>query len=324
MKDLSIIIAYHDEGMEFIMTTINSIKETIDVDNYEIIIVDDYSEIPLEDIEGIKIVRHEINKGVGAAFDTGVKIAESENLFLMGSDIRFDRHDWASLTLDEINKYPKSFICTSCVALKSDDLDIKKRRLINIGNGATILMFHDKQTNPAKDEDFRGIIEAQWIKRVENRDIDSFEIPCILGAAYGVKKDWYEYVDGWSLHKKWGTLEPFISLKSWLFGGSCRNAPRIEVGHIFNKPGRHGTPQNVLYYNKMTLATLLLDDYERLISFFNKGDDNIESGRKMYKDNLDIILKKREEYKKKIIYNPLDFFEKFNIDYRPEYKAPTN
>lgn len=316
--DLSIIIPYHDEGTEFINTTINSIKNSIDIENYEIIVVDDFSNNPLQPIDNIIILRHNQNLGVGAAFDTGVKIAKSDNIFLMGSDIRFIPNKWASQIIKEIELYPKSFTCTSCVALSSEKLDINERRLINVVNGATILIFHDQKSNPKKDELFRSIIEAQWLKHLRNRDIDSFEIPCILGAAYGVKKEWYNYVDGWSLHKKWGTLEPYISLKSWLFGGSCRTAPRIEIGHIFKTHGTHGTPQEILFYNKMMIATLLFDDYQRIINFLGTNVP-VEKARKIYFDNIDLIMQKKKEYKEKTVYNYLDLFEKFNIDYRPDY-----
>lgn len=317
--NLSIIIPYHDEGLEFITTTINSIKETIDVENYEIIVVDDFSDVPLVDIDGVRIFRHTINKGVGAAFDTGVFFAESENLFLMGSDIRFIKNNWSSQIIEEIDKYPTAFTCTSCVALTADKMDINERRLINVVNGATILMFHDKKSNPRQTDTFRGIIEAQWLKHLRNRDVDSFEIPCILGAAYGVKKSWYEYVDGWSCHKKWGTLEPYISLKSWFFGGSCRTAPRIETGHIFKSVGTHATSQEKLLYNKLMVATLFFDDYERLISFLG-SNETIDKAKKIYNDNLEFIMKKRDEYKTKTVYHYLDFFERFEIDYRPDYE----
>jgi glycosyltransferase involved in cell wall biosynthesis len=320
--ELSIIIPYHNEGVEFISTTINSIRETIDISTYEIVIIDDFSDEKLENIENVTILRHNENLGVGAAFDTGIKIAKSDNLFLMGSDIRFVENKWASQTLKEINDYPTALTCTSCVALSADSkdtMDINKRRLVNVVNGATIIMFHDKESNPKQSDTFRGIIEAKWLPHIKNRDVDSFEIPCILGAAYGVKKEWYNYIDGWVGHKKWGTLEPMISLKSWFFGGSCRVAPRIETGHIFKPHGTHGTPQDKLLYNKMLVSTLLFDDYERLISFLGTNTI-VERSKKMYQDNIDFIMGKREEYKKKTVYNYLDYFKKWDIDYRPNYK----
>lgn len=319
--ELSIVIPYHNEGVDFIATTVNSIKETIDVTDYEIIVVDDFSDIPLK-FDGATVLRHNENKGVGAAFDTGVEIAQSDNLFLMGSDIRFVANGWASKMIAEIKNHPKAFTCTSCVALNTDapeNMDINKRRLVNVLDGATILMFHDQKSNPAKNSAYRSIIEAKWLPHMKDRNIDSSEIPCILGAAYGVSKKWYDYIDGWALHKKWGTLEPYISLKSWFFGGSCRMDPRIETGHIFKKQGTHGTQQDILFYNKMMVATVLLEDYQRVISFL-PNNSIIKRSREIYNANLKGILAKREEYKKKIIVNQQEFFDRWGIDYRPEYK----
>ena len=131
---LSIVITYHNEGKEFILTTINSIRNTIDVDDYEIIVVDDCSDIPLKEINNVTILRHNVNKGVGASFDTGVKIAKSENLFIIGSDIRFIKNKWASQIINEINNYPSSFTCTSCIAISAKNMNIEERRLVNVVN----------------------------------------------------------------------------------------------------------------------------------------------------------------------------------------------
>jgi glycosyltransferase involved in cell wall biosynthesis len=318
--NVSIIIPYHNEGRDFLLECINQIKSTIDIENYEIIVVDDFSDQPLLEIEGIKIIRHDENKGVGAAFDTGVKQAQGEYLFLIASDIRFVKNNWASLLLKEITTHQKSFICTICVALnksKERGMEIEYRRNINFGSGATILMFHDKKTNSKKSSTFRSIIEAKWLPRLrESEKTDgSNQIPCILGAAYGVKKSWYEYVDGWAGHKHWGTLEPYISLKSWLFGGDCRIAPRVEIGHIFKESGTHGTPQASLIYNKMLTATLLFEDYERLINFIPQTG-TFKMAERQYKANKTFIMKKRAEYLPKIIFPAEEYFNKFNIDYR--------
>lgn len=318
MKNLSIIIPYHQEGEMFLMDGINQIMDTIDVSDYEIIVVDDGSAIPLRDLPGIKVIRHNVNKGVGVAFDTGTAAAQSDNIFLAASDIRYIKNNWASQMVKEIQEQPKAFICTSCVNLnaeKPENLDITKRRLISVVNGATILLFHDQKSNPHMTATFRGIIEAKWLPSLKSRDVDSFEIPCILGAAYGVSKAWYEYVDGWWGHKLWGTLEPYISMKSYLFGGSCRTLPRVETGHIFKKVGWHGTSQDSLMYNKMMIATLLFDDYPRLINFL--GHNSIlDRAKIMYEKEFSTIMQKRLEYKAKTTYSMEDFISRWKLDYR--------
>jgi glycosyltransferase involved in cell wall biosynthesis len=316
---ISIIVPYHLEGREFILETIACIESTIDVDTYEIIVVDDGSDLQKSWLPGhVRMLKHIHNQGVGAAFDTGVSVAQYDNLFLMGDDIRFLPNKWASQIIKEIEDHPKAFTCTSCVNLnreRPENMDIEKRRLISVVNGATIILFHDKLSNPRKPESFRGIIEAQWLPVLKDRNVDSYEIPCILGAAYGVSKAWYNEVDGWAGHRLWGTLEPHIALKSYLFGGSCRTAPRIETGHIFKRVGNHNTPQDILMYNKMMVATLLFDDYNRLIHFLGTNSI-VERARLMYQAKLPWILEKKFEYKDKTVLSIEEYVSRWGIDYR--------
>jgi len=298
--ELSIIIPHHNEGLAFIQTTVKQIKETIDITDYEIIIVDDGSDNRLPIIPGTIALHLPKNEGVGAAFDYGVKIARSDNLVLMGCDIRFESNGWASALLAEIELYPKSFTCTTCLPLTTDNQNLSDFKTSKkVRAGANLLLHINHSILPKKPEGYQNILEAQWRPYMENRNTDSFEIPCILGAFYGVKKSWYEYCDGFWGHRKWGTLEPYISLKSWMFGGSCRVAPRIETGHIFKPSGTHDTPQWVLYYNKMSVSTLLFDQYQELIDYINPVQPKKEAVV-YYQEALDDILNKKKEYKMKI------------------------
>ena len=321
--DLSIIIPYHNEGSDFINETIKSIKETIDV-SYEIIVIDDYSDIPLQ--LPVKVIRHSDNLGVGAAFDTGVKIARSNNLFLMGCDVRFVKNQWASKIVAEIKKHPKSLICTSVVSLWAHEPQItfEQSRKIYKYNGATILMLHGHNDTPDQPQDFQSILNAQWMPReylplrrpgVVDRT-DSYEIPCILGAAYGVTKKWYNHIDGFWGHKKWGTLEPYISLKSYLFGGNCLTAPHIETAHIFKVKGTHNTGLEFVAYNKLLTSWLLFSvpDKDRLINHL-KEHDYVLRGKELIAENLQDILKKRDEYRKKTVFSIKQIVDKFNLTF---------
>jgi len=327
--ELSIIMPTHNEGSEFVKKTIDSMKSTIDV-SYEIIIIDDYCDKPLV-IDDVKVIRQKENMGVGAAFDTGMKYAKSDNIFLMGCDIRFIKNNWASKMVTEINNHPKSLICTSVVHLSAGTpgLTFEMSRQNFVYNGATILMAYGK-------EDW-NILKAEWLPResrlvkrgpelaikilepfgVVPSDTESYEIPCILGAAYGIKKSWYNYIDGFWGHKKWGSLEPYISLKSWLFGGDCLTAPHIETGHIFNDTqGRHGTGFNNLAYNSMLVAWLLFDkdDREWLIRHLQPHEWVLEA-KDMIQSNLPQILGKHKEYKSKNKMTVQEFVSKFKIPF---------
>src|SRR3990167_10733998 len=52
----------------------------------EFIVVDDHSDIPVEVPEGVKLIRHEINKGLSAARNTGIKAAKGEYIVCLDDD----------------------------------------------------------------------------------------------------------------------------------------------------------------------------------------------------------------------------------------------
>ena len=319
---LSIIMPYHNEGKEFIQQTIDSIKETIDV-SYEIIVIDDFSDEPLE-MDSVEVIRHKENMGVGAAFDTGVRAARSGNIFLMGCDVRFVKNQWASKMVDDIKKHPDSLICTSVISLWAHEPEVtfEMSRKLYKYNGATILLQHGHKDTPDQPTNFRNIINAQWLPReylplrrpgtVDRTD--SYEVACILGAAYGTTKKWYKYLDGFWGHKKWGTLEPYISLKCHLFGGKCLTAPHIETAHIFKATGTHGTGYEFIAYNKLLVSWLLfsIPDRDRLISYLREYD-YVKKAKDMIEDDMEVILKKREEYRKKMKLTIADVVTKFNL-----------
>ena len=314
----SIIITYHEEGIEFLNECLTQLKASIDIPDFEIIVVDDHSKDTLPNIEDIKIIRNATNIGVGRSFDAGVVEAKGEDIILMACDMRFIPNQWVSKLVKEINENPKSLICTGCVGLnkeKPENMDFEKRRKVMSCFGATILMFHDNKSNHRKPENFRGIIEAKWYKLQDKTRSKSYEIPCILGACYGVKKEWYNYIDGFWGHVKWGTLEPYISLKSWLFGGNCLVAPHIETAHIFKRNGTHNITQEHTMFNKLLTSTLLLEDSKRFIDFLGINRD-ITRAKTLFDSMKESILVKREEYKKKIIFDIKDYCNKFDIDLR--------
>lgn len=327
IMDLSIIIAYHDEGESFIHGTVESIRSTIDVE-YEIIIVDDCSEIPLK-LDNAIVLRHDTNLGVGTCFDTGIKIAKSEAIFLMGCDVRFIANKWAYLMTEEIRAHPTSLICTSVVHLDwgSDIMTFELSRQNFVYNGATVLVaYGDKEGN-------RDILHASWLPRfsrmvpltldamravldkygVDPGEKGSYQVPCILGAAYGVSKSWYNHIDGFWGHRKWGTLEPYISIKSYMMGGDCLTAPHIETAHMFKTGGIKD--MSCLAYNSMLICWLLLEkqDKKRLIDWLNHPGKR--EGMRMIEESIEMIYPKRTEYKRKIKMSFNDYVIKFKLNY---------
>lgn len=316
---VSIIIAYHNEGMLFIEDCIKQIRDTADTGiEYEIIVVDDCSKVPLY-LEHDKVIRHTHNMGVGAAFDTGVKHAQYDNLIILGCDIRFESNGWMGKLLNTTETNPKSIICTSLIMLdgqKPDGLDFSVRRKARMMAGARLLPFHNKQTDPAKTPGFRSILASQWLP-FNHKETGVIVVPVVLGALYGIKKSWYQHIDGFAGHKVWGTLEPYISLKSWLFGGNCLCDKNVEVGHIFNRNPNHGIPQAAVYYNKIWTASVLFDTKisGELISYLPKTR-YVESGKTWITQKY--LDTKRNEYKHKTVISIRQLEQLLNTS----FKAP--
>jgi len=320
----SIVITQHEEDAAFVQECIDQIRATIDIKDYEIIIVDDCSAIPLvlgNEYNDIKIIRNRENVGVGQSFDAGVKIAKGEDLIIMACDIRFINNGWASRLLMEIQEHPRSIVCTGCVTLYQDDAIFDDNTTKRIGYGATILMYHDNISNPSKQNGFRSIIDAKW---EASKPEESYDIPCVLGAIYAVKKEWYNHLDGFWGHRQWGTLEPYLSLKSWLFGGSCRIVKTIKTGHIFSR-NIHNVSLVSVAYNKLLVATLLFDatDRGRLIQFLNDTND-VRRALRIFGDNIEGIEAKRSDVRSKIICSVDDFCDKFKIDMRKDNNIVVN
>lgn len=312
---VSIIIAYHNEGQAFINETVKQIRETADLTDYEIIIVDDHSGRKI-DMPGAKIVRHAQNHGVGRAFDTGAHYAKSDNLIIMGSDIRFIANNWMSKLVAATEANPKSLICTSCVALnesKPQGMDIEYRRGINMRSGASLLARYNASKKPGKVKHM-SILAAQWLP-LDRKQKGVIEVPVILGAIYGVKKEWYQYIDGFAGHRVWGTLEPLISIKSYMFGGNCLCHKDVETGHIFRVKSTHGVTQENVYYNKLWAAMILFDNplRDRLISAL-PNNRHVEAAKKLIDKQR--ATNKHNEYKAKAVLSGAKTLERMKASYK--------
>jgi len=294
MKPLTIIIAEHNEGTQ-LNDTLDSILNTSDDKNYEIIVVSDCSTKLLDLTKYGSLVTHVNNStrmGVGASFDIGAIRAETPHLITMGSDIRFVKNGYIEKMLDILEDNEKSLVCTTNIGINADRMDIedpKARRRY----GARLLFFMKGEDLPrnsrmfAKGDprkaSFRNILEAKWIERQEGSVRD---LPCILGAFYGVTRYWYDHIKGYRGHRYWGTLEPYISLKSWFAGGDCKIANDIEVAHIFKQRPSHVTQSHDLVYNKLFACEVLFDREVRtkMINFLGDNEHIQRAKRMILKD----------------------------------------
>ena len=105
---ISILIPCYNEKNTIILVVENvrkSLKKN-KFDNYELIIVDDYSsdgtrEIlkQLENQQDVKIIYHDFNQGKGGAIQTAITSATGEVTLIQDADLEYDPNDYPNLLL---------------------------------------------------------------------------------------------------------------------------------------------------------------------------------------------------------------------------------
>ena len=306
MKQLTVIIAEYNEGNQ-LLDTLNSLYETSDRDLYDVIVVSDGSEITSVDTGEENHIRLPHRQGVGMAFDVGAAEVVTPYMIIMGSDIRFIKNGYMEKMLEYLQRpeNQKSLICTANVGINADRMDFEGgyRRY-----GAFILPFMKVQDLPPKgavrarlrgdkaEANYRNILESKWMDGREGEGI--YELPCVWGAFYGVPTHWYRYIRGFRGHRYWGSLEPFISLKSWFAGGDCKCASDIEVAHIFKGNPSHVTGPHDLLYNKMAISKIIFNDdvADKFINFLQENPF-VQIAKTMISDNQEAIYAERDAFR---------------------------
>lgn len=279
----SIIVTYHNEGEAFLRDCLTSLTDTLHCD-CEIIVVDDCSDVPVR--AGVKVLRNSVNIGVGRSFDRGVREASGDDIILMADDIRFEDNGWAERLAEDIRRNPQSIICTKCINYDNH---------ASYGTGASLYLRHDRQSDPSRPPGFRDILNTKWLV---SQSAGIIEVPCVLGAIYGIRKEWYNYIDGWHGFRKWGCLEPYISLKSWLMGGNCLCDCSVKTYHIFKQKHPHGTSVSTVQSNKIRIARMLsIDGVEEFLPVC----ELTEKAKRICDEDASDILGKKKEYAAKII-----------------------
>ena len=256
-----IIPAFNNQ--DILNHTLDALYMSERINVVDIIVVDDCSHVPIiSRYDRVKIIRHKTNKGVGAAFDTGVRAVQSENIILMGADV-IVLPNWYEKVTEILESYPLSITCSVCSGFAGEQKPFRENRPLRYG--AHILSRYERRFSFAKGVDTMvpDIISAQW-----NSGTPEFgeeivaPVNCLLGAFYVTTKTVYNAIGGFMGHRVWGGLEPMISIRAKRSGFKLYVARDLETAHNFgraDKSKERPSRWDIYFYNKLMMAETMFE-----------------------------------------------------------------
>jgi len=264
-----------------------------------------------------------------------VEESKYETLVLMAGDVIVKDPSWIDRVTEYVSNYRESIGCSVCLSGDPDHLNPDNPTNDTKRYGASILPLATTDELPSdspmlSNEFYVGLFEGKWHKNPPKENIS--EIPSVFGAFYFTTKSWLNTIHGWDTVRgmklfglsMWGGVDVFVSLKSWLYGGSCHVVKDIESLHVWHKSE---TPLNGrsdhMWYSKMFIAYTCMerDEAERLVEKIYSLRVKYELytrpfnlGKKLLKSNMDYVMQVKERNKREMVHDFSFFCEKFNIE----------
>lgn len=344
MVGVSVIIPFCNDD-ELIYRVVDNLCASVDTSRFEIIIVNDgsnYGSGAFRPIEAhtfyqpnVRVINNPVSFGVGYSFDRGIENANGNIVILTASDVFPRKGVWLDRVINAVQGNPNTLGCAVSVGLSPVQMDMGIDKLIR-RYGAELLFTVNENDLPEYSDlrkrrgGYTTLFQGKWM--MGKLSEEPYEISCLMGAFYFTSRQYFAKLAGWDTvpnnrycgHRFWGSLEPYISLKSWLVGGGCMLHPDIEAGHVFGRIDKKQKFDKGLrsaewvWWNKLfMLETMIFDnDLRRRLLGFVHPELNLGVAQKMIRQNHDTVLRVREHNRAKFINTPNIFTEKFNYKFK--------
>jgi len=293
---VSIIIPTHSD-FEYLERVVWNLIQTEWVGrDYEIIIVNDGSIWPdgtpmdlqeaFYQLDECRVIDNHKNYGVGHSFDRGVSEAQGDIVILTACDVFPKGGSWLVDVINAVKTHPQEIGCAVTLGLSPDNLNMDDADQRYYGADLIYKYNGFKEEWKSKllntDGNYTSILEGKW--RTTKDSDEPYEIPCLLGAFYFTTKEFYSKIGGfdtekgneWRGHKRWSNLEPMLSLKARVYGGTTRLYPNIEVGHIFNRKVEGARSKDYQFWNRLWIAeTMFTEDARKSLYDHLKFEHNL-------------------------------------------------
>jgi glycosyltransferase involved in cell wall biosynthesis len=294
--DVSIIIPCKNEA-ENLKATLDSLLESKNSLNFEVIIVDDGS------IDsGIEFLTHNStekkykkvtliktnNIGAARARNAGAETSKGNYLFFCDAHITVS-HGWLDALVNTLLISNSEIVAPAISDMKNPS---------SIGYGQT----------------WDNELQVKWLT---NKPEYITEIPIACGCAFGIKKEAFNKIHGFdTLFQVWGKEDEELCFKAWLYGLKAVVNPEVEVKHLFRKKHPYTVTTANVIHNLLCLSfshfkeVRLLRTIELVnnLDFFETAAGDIQA-------KADLILAQRELYLKERKNDDDFFFKRFNIDF---------
>lgn len=316
MARLTAVICFLDEREE-VERTVASLRETAG-SNIEILLIDDGSQADYDYADvamryGCRYLVHAERVGPAVARSRGVEAAATDQVLLLDAHMRFYARDWWCRIEDALAADPRALYSVRCPPL----LPTGERRPDPPGAGAWLRMA------PAADEPNRAIREWALLRPVWRQPTASAPpieaVPCVLGGAYAFDRRFFREIGGHLGLRMYGGEEPYLSVKAWLAGGSCKVLHEVSIGHIYRtrrevpfvNDGRLGV------YNMLVLlaTTFPPDRFEHYRELLQQMPAHA-GGMAIFRRRQGWLLRLRRHLHERVFRRPFAFFDELNRTFR--------
>lgn len=307
---LTIIIPFLNEKEE-VANTVRSIREYSNSDEVIILLINDasddgYNYQQVAETYHTEYILNPVRLGVAASRDMGVARSHTPYVMLLDAHMRFYDDKWLGRIIGELEKDEKALLCCQTKGLQIADGKLAEINGRPLSYGACINFYTG-----------RLLCECEWIfhENEEERALHTVRIPCVLGATYCCSKKYWQYLRGGEGLMCYGNDEPYISMKVYMEGGSCKLLKDVAVGHIYRAAPPYGIEDYTRIYNRLLLSELLLpEDYKA--RFFSQTISYYYCYN--YKDALFLLYENRcqisalRQYYKEIFKHDFSYYEGIN------------
>ncbi|OBR89758.1 undecaprenyl-phosphate 4-deoxy-4-formamido-L-arabinose transferase [Clostridium ragsdalei P11] len=294
--DVSIIIPCKNE-VNNLKWTLDSIMQSKNFLNFEVIVVDDASsdsstQFLTSDLnkfiyKDIVLIKTD-NVGTARARNAGAKAAKGIYLFFCDAHVKVPDH-----LLDDLVS-----------TLKVYDSDLAAPCILDMYNSLAAGYGMTWSSN----------LKPIWLESNPNFIT---EIPFACGCAFVITKKAFTKIHGFDkTFEIYGSEDFEICLKAWLYGYKLTINPNVKVRHLFKQKHSYKITYSNLIYNLLCLSYFHFKK-ERIIKTIDLLKDKyyFHSASKNIKLNIDLIYEHRKLYFKERKYEDDSFFEKFNIKF---------